>query len=153
MLVFCYLSLSFSLSSRDHHKEREKEEGKEKKSVRIVPVRIYALAGGALAQLLERGGADVGQVVGARARDDGVPDDGLVGLVGRSAGDGGGGPLGGDVDEELLGVPGEERREVGVQRELDDGVLLLLRAVVVRPAFHSVCGGASGVVLLVGRIF
>lgn len=53
-------------------------------------------------------------MVGARARDDGVPDDGLVGLVGGVAGDGGGGPLGRDVDEELLRVPGEERREVGV---------------------------------------
>lgn len=74
----------------------------------LVPVRIYALAGGALAQLLQRRGADVGQVVGARARDDGVPDDGLIRLV-RAAG-----PLGRDVDEELLRVPGEERRKVRV---------------------------------------
>lgn len=100
----------------------------------ISPARIYALARGALAQLLQRRGAQVAQVVGARARDDAVPDDGLVGLV-RA---GGGGPLGRDVDEELLGVPREQRRKVRVERELDDGVLLLLRAVVVRPALDSV---------------
>jgi hypothetical protein len=92
----------------------------------LAAVRIYALAGGAPAQLLERGGADVGQVVGARARDDGVPDDGLVGLVhgveaGRRRG-----PLGRYVDEELLRVPGEQRRQVRVERELDYGILLLL---------------------------
>lgn len=91
-------------------------------------------AGGALAQLLERGRPDVGQVVGARRRDDGVPDDGAAGLVRRR----GRRPLGGHVDEELLGVPGEQRREVGVQRELDDCVFLLPGRVVVRPAFDSV---------------
>lgn len=78
-------------------------------------------------------------MVGARARDDGVPDDGLVGLV-RAVGDArrGRGPLGRDVDEELLGVPGEQRREVGVERELDDGILFLFGTVVVRPALYSV---------------
>lgn len=114
----------------------------------LVPVWVYAPAGGALAQLLQRRGADIGQVVGAWARDDGVPDDGLVRLVRAAvaytrARDHG--PLGRDVDEELLRVPGEQRREVRVQRELDDGVFLLLRAVVVRPAFHP----ARGIALLV----
>lgn len=49
-------------------------------------------------------------MVGARARDDRVPDDGFVGLV-RAVG---GGPFGCYVYEELLGVPGEQRREVRV---------------------------------------
>lgn len=116
----------------------------------LVPVWVYALAGGALAQLLQRRGADVGQVVGARARDDGVPDDGLVRLVRAAAtayarAGGERGPLGRDVDEELLRVPGEQRREVRVQRELDDGVFLLLRAVVVRPAFDPARGIALSV--------
>lgn len=97
---------------------------------------VHGLAGGALAQLLERGGADVGQVVRGRGGDDGVPDDGAVGLVLGPRGL----PLGGHVDEELLRVPGEERREVGVERELDDGVLLLLGRVVVRAALDSVKG-------------
>lgn len=80
-------------------------------------------------------------MVGARARDDAVPDDGLVRLV-----RGGGGPLGRDVDEELLGVPREQRREIGVERELDDGVFLLLGAIVVRPALDSVLRGTTNLV-------
>jgi hypothetical protein len=95
---------------------------------------VDGLAGGALAQLLEGGGANVGQVVRRGARDDGVPDDGAVGLVLLVRGR----PLGRHVDEELLGVPGEERREVRVERELDDGVLLLLGRVVVRSSLDSV---------------
>lgn len=46
-------------------------------------------------------------MVGARACDDGVPDDGLVGLVHVVGAGGSDGPLGGHVDEELLSVPGE----------------------------------------------
>lgn len=70
-------------------------------------------------------------MVGAGARDDVVPDDGLVGGVFRA------GPFGGYVDEDLLGVPGEERGEVGVEGELDDGVFFLFRAVVMRTASDS----------------
>ena len=100
----------------------------------LAAARVDALARGALAQLLESGGADVGQVVGARARDDAVPDDGAVGrvVVGAAAR-----PLGRHVDEELLCVPGEEGGQVCVQRELDDGVFLLLRGVVVRSPSYS----------------
>lgn len=70
------------------------------------PARIDALPLCTLAQLLERRGADVGQVVGARARDDAVPDNGAVGRVGITRL----GPLRRHVDEQLLRVPGEERR-------------------------------------------
>lgn len=69
-------------------------------------------------------------MIRARARDDGVPDDSLVGgvvAVGAR-----GGPLGRDVDEDLLRVPREERRQVGFEGELEDSVLLLLVAIVVR---------------------
>jgi hypothetical protein len=71
-------------------------------------------------------------VVGARVGDDGVPDDSLVGGIARA------GPLGGDVDEELLSVPCEEGRKVGFEGELDDGILLLLGAVVMRPTLDAV---------------
>lgn len=74
-------------------------------------------------------------MVGARGGDDVVPDDGLVGGVGAAARRG---PLGRHVDEDLLGVPGEERGQVGVHRELDDGVFLLLAAVVVGTTADSV---------------
>jgi hypothetical protein len=100
-----------------------------------VPAWIYALASSTLDQLLHGGRAEVGQVVGARARDDGVPDDGLVRLVHVAVA---GGPLGRHVDEHLFRVPREQRREVGVERELDYGIFLLLGAVVVRPALDSV---------------
>ncbi|KUI56760.1 hypothetical protein VP1G_10882 [Cytospora mali] len=76
---------------------------------------------------------NLGQVVGARARDDLVPYDSLVGriiAVVLTAGR----PLGRDVDKDLLGVPVEQRAEVGVEAELDDGVLLLGGAVVIGPA-------------------
>lgn len=77
-------------------------------------------------------------MVGGGARDDGVPDDGTVGLVrGDAVGGGGRGPLGCDVDEELLGVPGKERGQVGVEGKLYYSIFLFLRAVVVRPALHS----------------
>lgn len=99
---------------------------------------VDGLAGGALAQLLEGRGADVGQVVRRRRRDDRVPDDGAVALVVL-----GGVPLGRHVDEQLLRVPREQRRQVRVERELDDGVLLLLGRVVVRPSFYSVREGSS----------
>lgn len=95
---------------------------------------VDGLSGGAAAQLAQGDGPDVREVVGAGGRDDGVPDHGRVGLVR------GGGPVGGHVDEDLLGVPGEEGREVGVERELDDGVFFFLGAVVVRPAFYAVWG-------------
>ena len=77
-------------------------------------------------------------MVRAGTGDDGVPDDGLVGRVGRARAVG---PLGRHVDEDLLRVPGEERAEVGVEAELNDGVLFLLGGVVVRAAADS--GGAS----------
>lgn len=70
-------------------------------------------------------------MVGARVGDDAVPDDSLIGVVARR------GPFRRDVDEKLLRVPGEKRGEVGVEREPDDGVLLLLGAVVVGTALDS----------------
>ena len=73
-------------------------------------------------------------MVGARVGDDAVPDDGLVGgvdLVGI-------GPLGSHVYEEGLGVPGEEGGEVRLHGELDNGVLLLLRGIVVRATLDAV---------------
>ena len=85
-------------------------------------------------------GPEVGEVVGAGVGDDGVPDDGLVGGIDPSFR---GGPLGRHVDKDLLGVPCEQRRQVGVEGELDDGVLLLLRAVVVGAALDSGMGVSS----------
>lgn len=73
-------------------------------------------------------------MVGARVRDDGVPDDGRVGRVGAR----GGGPVGRDVDEDLLRVPREEGGEVGLEGELYDGILFLLGGVVVRAALDTI---------------
>lgn len=71
-------------------------------------------------------------MVGAGVGDDAVPDDGRVcGFVGA-------GPVGGDVDEEVLCVPGEEAGEVGLEGEADHGVLFLFRAVVMGTALDSV---------------
>lgn len=67
-------------------------------------------------------------MVCAGARDDGVPDDRLIRGIGVR------GPLSRDIDEQLFRVPCEERGQVRFEREFDDGVLFLLRAVVVRPA-------------------
>lgn len=93
--------------------------------------------------------AQVGEVVGARAGDDAIPNDSLVGgrhvaavaapaapaLI----------PLGRDVDKDLLGVPGEEARQVSLEVEPYRGVLLLLAAVVVRAALvDRDAGGAEG---------
>lgn len=97
-------------------------------------IRRDRLALATLLQLLQGRGAQVGQVVGARVRDDGVPDHGLV----HDAVVDLGGPFGGDVHEELLRVPGEEGGQVGVEGELDDGVLFLLGGVVVGTALDSV---------------
>ena len=102
------------------------------------PAGINALPRRALLELLERDGPQVAEVVGAGARDDLVPDDGLARAVGVLAARIG--PLGRDVDKDLLGVPGEEAREVGVEGEADDGVFFLFGAVVVRPAFDTVVG-------------
>lgn len=104
-----------------------------------VPARIYRLSCRALRELLQGGGADVGQVVGRRARDDTVPDDGLVRriLAGGPAGLACVGPLSGDVHKDLLGVPREETGQVGVEAELDDGVLLLFGRVVVGSALDD----------------
>ena len=70
-----------------------------------------------------------------------VPDNGLVG--GGVTGDGGAigcgrRPFGRNVDEELLGVPCEQGRQIGVKGELYDGVFFLLAAVVVRTSADSV---------------
>lgn len=79
-------------------------------------------------------------MIGARRCDDAIPDDSLVGSgIGRNclARGSRGGPLGRDVDEQLFSVPCEERREVRVERELDDGVFLLFAAVVVGAPAHD----------------
>lgn len=75
-------------------------------------------------------------MVGAGRGDDAIPDDGLIGrvccrVVGRW-------PLSRYVDEDLLGVPCEERGEVGIEREVDDGVFFLFAGVVVRSASNAV---------------
>lgn len=76
-------------------------------------------------------------MVCAGAGDDLVPDDSLVGGVGGRA-CAGIGPLCGDVDEDLLGIPtAEEGGEVGLEGELDDGVFLLGGGVVVRTALDD----------------
>lgn len=67
--------------------------------------------------------------------DDGVPDHGLGGRDGGGVGRGVGG---GDVEEDLLGVPVEEGAEVGVEGEGDVGVLFAAGAVVVGAAGGSV---------------
>lgn len=100
--------------------------------MRDLPARVNRLALGAALKLLHGNRANVLQVVGTRVGDDGVPDDSLVGGIA------GAWPLGSDVDEELLSVPCEEGREVGFEGELDDGVLLLLGAVVVRTTLDTV---------------
>lgn len=99
--------------------------------IRNIPARVNRLALSASLQLLHSNGPDTLQVVGARVRNDGIPNDGFVGRVIDA------GPLGGDVDEDLLGVPCEERGEVGFERELDDGVFLLLGAIIMGTAFDS----------------
>lgn len=98
-----------------------------------IPARINALPLRAPPQLLHSRRPDVGEVVRARGRDDGVPDDGAVGGLGALGGVGVR-PLGRHVDEELLGVPGEEGGEVGVEGEADRGVLFFLGGVVVGAA-------------------
>lgn len=97
-----------------------------------LPAGVNGLALGTALKLLHGNRANVLQVVGARVGDDGVPDDSLVGGIARAW------PLGGDVDEELLGVPCEEGRKVGFEGELDDGVLLLLGAIVMRTTLDAV---------------
>lgn len=104
-------------------------------SVKNIPARVNGFADGALSELLERGGSNVQQVVGAGVGNDAVPDDGRVCAVVASAAR----PVGSDVDKEVLGVPGEEAGEVGFEREANDGVFFLFGAVVVRATFDSVC--------------
>ena len=70
-------------------------------------------------------------MVRTRVRNDLIPDNSLVCRVVGAR------PLGGDVDEELLGVPCEERGEVGVEGELDDGVFFLFGAVVMGTTLDS----------------
>ena len=77
-------------------------------------------------------------MVGAWVGDDLVPDDSLVGSVDARLW---GGPFGRHVDEDLLSVPCEEGGQIGVKGELDDSVLLLLGAIVVRSALDSVDSG------------
>ena len=99
-----------------------------------IPAGINTLPFSALNQLPLGRGADVAQVVSAGARDDAVPDDGLIRRVCRA---GGVGPLGRDVHEQLLRVPCKEGAEVGVEVELDDGVFFLFGGVVVWPTTNT----------------
>lgn len=82
---------------------------------RDLPTWIYRLPGCALPEFLQCGGTNVGEVVRTRGSDDLVPDHGLVlGHVPLGNGRRGRRPLGCYVDEDLLRVPGEEGREVGL---------------------------------------
>lgn len=92
---------------------------------------VNGLSGGAPPQLLERGRTNVEEMVGAGVGDDGVPNDGRIGCIVRA------GPVGGDEDKEVLGVPSEEAGEVGIEGEAEDGVLFFLVAVVVRTALDD----------------
>lgn len=104
------------------------------------PAGIYGLARRALPEFLKRRRAIVAQVVARRRGDDRVPNDSLVGRI--LGGSTGGGPLGGHIDEHLLGVPGKKRAQVGVEAKLDDAVLFLFGGVVVGPALDDldICG-------------
>lgn len=93
--------------------------------------RVNALACCTLLELLHGNGPNVLQVVGTWIRNDAVPDDGRVGVIV------GAWPVCCDVYENLLRIPGEKRREVGFKRETNDGILLLLGAIVVRAAFDT----------------
>lgn len=75
-------------------------------------------------------------MVGTGGGDNGVPDHGLVGRIRLCVV--GGWPLSAYVDEDLLGVPCEERGEVGVEGKVDDGVFFLFAAVVVRSASDTI---------------
>lgn len=77
--------------------------------------------------------ANVLQVVGAGVGDDGIPNDSLVRLVRV-----GGWPLSCDIDKKLFRIPSEERREIRLHGELDNGVFLFLGAVVVGTTLDSV---------------
>lgn len=106
-----------------------------------IPAAVDGFAFCAGHQLFHGTGAYVLEVIGAGARDDGIPNDRGISdiFAGR--------PLGGDVYEDLLCIPGEEARQIGVEGEPDNGVLLLLGAVVMRPPPHTAQrrrqGGAS----------
>lgn len=103
----------------------------------FLPARIYRPPRCALLELLQCRGAVLGQVVCRRARDDAVPDDRLVRRVPTTATVPIIRPLSRNVHEHLLGIPREQARQVGVEAELDDGVLFLFRGVVVRPALDD----------------
>jgi len=76
-------------------------------------------------------------MVGAWIRDNRIPDHGFVcGVLG--GGGVGGGPRGGDPDEYLFGVPGEEGGEVGGQGEFDMCVFFFFCGVVVRSSADAV---------------
>jgi len=79
-------------------------------------------------------------MVGAWGGDYAVPDDGLIRRVAARARAARRRPLGCHVDEQLLGVPSEKRREVGVKGELYYCVLLLLGGVVVWAAADTEWG-------------
>ena len=127
---FWFLSLSKPLYIGVGQRTMDSDGGVE--STPSLPLWCNSLALCAPLELLHGYGPNILEVVCAGVRDDGVPDDGLVGvIVGR-------GPLGGDVDEELLGVPCEQGREICVEGELDDGVFFLLGGVVMWAALDSV---------------
>lgn len=71
-------------------------------------------------------------MVRARICDDGIPDHRFIDQLPRRGG--GIRPVGGDIDENLLGVPGEEGGEVCGEREADVGVLFAFGGVVVGSA-------------------
>ena len=103
---------------------------------RDAPARINALPLRTLLQLLHSSRPDIRKMIRARRRDDGIPDYGAVG--GDAVGGVGVRPLGGDVDEKLLGVPGEEGGEISIEGEADGGMLFLFGGVVVGAAHGSV---------------
>lgn len=97
-----------------------------------IPARVNSLALSTALELLHGNGANVLEMVGARIRDNTIPNDGRVCGVLRAR------PFCCYVYEDFFRVPVEEAREIGVEGESNDGVLLLLGAVVVRAALDTI---------------
>ena len=96
-----------------------------------LPIGVNGLSFSAALELLHSNRSNVLEMIGTGACNDLVPDDSLVCRVV------GAGPLGSDIDKDLLGVPCEESSQIGIQVESNDGIFLLLGTVVVRSALDA----------------